>query len=289
MVCVPVGGTVAALIASEVLPRFGWTALFAIGGVTPLAVGLILIAVLPESPRYLAREPARWPDLARLLRRAGYDVSPEATFVEGHQGASRASLGALLAPEFRRDTIALWASFALCLLAIYLGVNWIPSMLTGAGLDVGVASTGLAAFNLGGVVGALIAASVTRRIGSRPTMLAAAIGALAGAFVMSAMPIGPGSRRMPIVLMLGFTGGLINTVQIALYALATHVYPTAIRATGVGAALAIGRLGAVASSYLGAWTLATGGSRMLFIAIGLAMTLVTALLAVIRKHIPVTR
>ena len=84
IVCVPLGGTLAALLAGRVLPVLGWRWLFVIGGVLPLAAAVVLMRYLPESPRYLARHPERWPELAeefsdasatmsgrRLLRRSG--------------------------------------------------------------------------------------------------------------------------------------------------------------------------------------------------------------------------
>lgn len=71
IVCVPLGGMVAGLFAGEVLPAYGWRALFFAGGVMPVLLGLVLMAALPESPRFLARRPHRWPDLVRLLARMG--------------------------------------------------------------------------------------------------------------------------------------------------------------------------------------------------------------------------
>ena len=62
--------------------------------------------------------------------------------------------------------------------------------------------------------------------------------------------------------MLAWTGGLINAVQTTMYALAAHVYPAGIRATGVGTAVAIGRVGGIGSSYAGAWALESGPSQM---------------------------
>ena len=55
------------------------------------------------------------------------------------------------------------------------------------------------------------------------------------------------------------TGGLINGVQTTMYALGAHVYPAAIRATGVGSAASFGRVGAVVSGYAGALALEHGG------------------------------
>jgi AAHS family 4-hydroxybenzoate transporter-like MFS transporter len=287
IVCVPLGGTLAAVLAGQILPQFGWRVLFAVGGILPLALALLLWRALPESPRYLAKHRDRWPELERLLARIGHAPPSGASFTDADEHAvGRASVGALFAPSFRRDTLALWGAFFSCLLAVYTAFNWVPSMMTGAGLDLSVASTGLAAFNLGGVAGAVIGGLVIARIGSRVTMLGMTAGAIAGAAVLAAMPITAGAAHLPIIAMLGFTGALINAVQTTMYALATHVYPTAVRATGVGTAVAIGRSGGVLSTYSGAWALESGGSSLFFATIAAAMAVVFACLASIVRHVP---
>ena len=117
-------------------------------------------------------------------------------------------------------------------------------------------------------------------------MLGMAAGAIAGALVMSTMRMAGNGSAVPIVLMLGITGGLINAVQTTMYALAAHVYPTPVRATGVGSASAIGRFGAVLSTYAGAWALEAGGTRTFFVLIAGAMTAALASLALVGRHIP---
>ena len=87
--------------------------------------------------------------------------------------------------------------------------------------------------NLGGIA--------ISRVGSRVAMLTMTAGAIAGAIVLSTMTITPAASLGVILVMLTFTGGLINAVQTTMYALATHVYPSAIRATGVGTAIAEGK------------------------------------------------
>jgi AAHS family 4-hydroxybenzoate transporter-like MFS transporter len=86
--------------------------------------------------------------------------------------------------------------------------------------------------------------------------------------------------------MLAWTGGLINAVQTTMYALAAHVYPTDIRGTGVGTAVAVGRIGGVISPYAGSWALESGGASRLFQLIAMTMTLVFVALASVRRHIP---
>ena len=74
IVCVPLGGTLAGLIAIPALPAFGWRALFVTGGIVPIVAAVALLRVLPESPRYLAARPARWNELRALLARMGHPV-----------------------------------------------------------------------------------------------------------------------------------------------------------------------------------------------------------------------
>jgi MFS transporter, AAHS family, 4-hydroxybenzoate transporter len=124
-------------------------------------------------------------------------------------------------------------------------------------------------------------------LGSRPTMLGMSAGAIAGALGLAAMPMAT-SYSLPIIAMLGITGGLINAVQTTMYALAAHVYPTTVRATGVGTAVAVGRSGGVLSTYAGAWALEIGGSGAFFGLMAAAMTLVFGCLAAVRRHVPRT-
>jgi AAHS family 4-hydroxybenzoate transporter-like MFS transporter len=287
IVCVPLGGTLAAFAAGYVLPVFGWRTLFATGGALPLVVAAVLVRYLPESPRFLARHPERWPDLERILHRIGQPVPQGSTFVDlGEKAVARASVSALFTPDFRRDTLALWGAMFACMLAVYTAFNWVPSMLAGAGLGLTVASNGIAAFNLGGVAGAVLGGLFIARIGSKPTMLSITAGAIAGAVVLASMPITATSPALPIVVMLGFTGAAINAIQTTLYALAAHVYPTAVRATGVGTAVAFGRIGGVLSSYAGDWALRAGGSHAFFTMMAISMTVVFVALALVSRHVP---
>jgi len=286
VVCIPLGGTLAGIVGAQILPRFGWRVLFLVGGGIPLVLAAVLLKVLPESPRYLARHRERWSELVSLLRRLGHGVGGDTTFVDSTEKTVRkVSVRELLVPEYRRDTLALCGSFFFCLLSVYMGANWVPSLLTGAGFDVAVASNGLAAFNLGGVVGAILGAIIIGRLGSRITMLTMTVGAIAGAAAMASVSI-PTQSAFTLLAMLAWTGGLINAVQTTMYALAAHVYPTDIRGTGVGTAVAVGRIGGVVSPYAGSWALESGGASRLFQLIAMTMTLVFVALASVRRHIP---
>ena len=286
VVCIPLGGSLAGLVGGFILPIYGWRTLFLVGGILPLLLAAALLKILPESPRYLARQRDRWPELRALLGRLGHTVPPDTSFADATETAvAKASVRELFVPAFRRDTLALWPSFFFCLFTVYLGANWVPSMLTGNGFDVGTASYGLTAFNIGGVFGAILGAFVITRLGSRISMLAMSAGAVAGALVLSAMQVGPQTAVVTFTMM-AWTGGLMNATQTTMYALAAHVYPTSIRSTGVGTAVAFGRIGGVISPSIGRWALDSGGSSLYFQLLAGTMAATFAALAAVRHHIP---
>jgi AAHS family 4-hydroxybenzoate transporter-like MFS transporter len=285
IVCVPLGGMLSAVLAEYLLPARGWRGLFVAGGLLPLAAALTLARLLPESPRFLVRRPLRWPELSALVRRLGHQPAPDARFIDTTEAAiGRVSIAALVRPAFRRDTLALWLAFFSSLLAVYTVFNWLPALLSGAGLGA-IASRGILAFNLGGAIGAVLGALVIGRAGSRPTMLAMAAAAAGGALVMASMSLTSAASTARIIAMLAITGGLINALQTTMYALTAQVYPTDVRATGVGTAVAVGRAGGVLSTYAGAWALGSGGSGRFFQLIAAAMLIAFGALAVVQRHI----
>jgi len=104
IVCIPLGGFLGGLLAGKIIPLYGWRALFVIGGLAPAVLALSLVKILPESPGFLAAR------------------------------GSSGSIALLFARDLRRDTTSLIVAFMSCLLAIWMGFLWIPSMLTDAGV-----------------------------------------------------------------------------------------------------------------------------------------------------------
>mgnify|MGYP001172782695 CR=1 FL=1 len=289
IVCVPLGGMLAGIFASFVLPVYGWRTMFFIGGSLPIVLGVVLWAMLPESPRFLVRRPQRWAELRQLLGKMSHTISATAQFsdrieqkAENHKGFS-----ALFDKAFARDTIAIWCAFFMCLLTVYSAFSWLPTMLAAEGLDVKLASSGLTAYNLGGVFGALGCAVAISRFGSRWPLLICCVGAAGSAFFLQQFSV----KEHVTLLLGGFAvhGLFVNAVQSTMYALCAYVYPTAVRATGTAAALAFGRLGAILSAFAGAAVITAGGASSYLLMLGSAMVLVFIALAIVRHHIPALR
>ena len=289
IVCVPLGATLAGVLGIQALPVIGWRNLFIAGGLVPVAAAIVLRFILPESPHFLARHERRWPELTGVLEKMGHTPTPGAVFVDPSARATpqKASIASLFRVEFRRDTLALWGAFFSCLLAVYLCFSWLTTLLTGAGFSPATANTGITLFNLGGVVGALAGGATIARFGSKRAMLAMTVVAIAGAGGLALMEITAAAPIVVIMAMLALTGSMINGVQTTMYALAAHVYPTSVRATGVGTAVAFGRIGAVMTGFVGSWAVDYGGTHAFFTVITGMMVVTFIALASVRLHVPV--
>ena len=291
IVCVPLGATLAGVLGIQALPVIGWRNLFIAGGLVPVAAAIVLRFILPESPHFLARHERRWPELTGVLEKMGHTPTPGAVFVDPSARATlqKASIASLFRIEFRHDTLALWGAFFSCLLAVYLCFSWLTTLLTGAGFSPATANAGITLFNLGGVVGALAGGATIARFGSKRAMLGMTVVAIAGAGGLALMEITSAAPIVAIMAMLALTGSMINGVQTTMYALAAHVYPTSVRATGVGTAVAFGRIGAVMTGFVGSWAVDYGGTHAFFTVIAGMMVVTFIALASVRLHVPARR
>jgi MFS transporter, AAHS family, 4-hydroxybenzoate transporter len=229
IVGVPLGGAVGALLADHLIPTYGWRSVFLTGGVLPLAFLLVALPLLPESPAFRARAAAG-------------------------TGLPRRRLLALVTRPHLMDSLTIWGSFICNSLALYGFVNWLPLVLSSAGLPLQAALRGSLLFSLGGVVGSVCGAVLISRYGSRS--IGSSI-ALAGAF--AAVLVGvtlmesrhAGDSTVQMLTLIAVAGVALNGMQNFLYAVAANAYPIDIRASGVGCASAVARAGGVVSSVVG--------------------------------------
>lgn len=286
IVCVPLGGALAGVFSSFAIPLLGWRGMFFIGGLLPLALSVVLLVMLPESPRFLSRIPSRWTDLRHLLVRMSRPVNKDASFTDVSEldAGQREGFSSLFKRGRLRDTILIWTAFFLNLLAVYTAFSWLPAMLVSEGLDLSVAGHGLTYYNFGGILGALLCAWAITRFGSRwPLVLCCAGGALS-AFALLFLDIAQNTTLL--FLGFGIHGLFVNAVQSTMFALCAYVYPTSIRATGTAAALFVGRFGSIFSAFAGAGVISFGGASAYLTMLGIALLGVLISLMMVSRHIP---
>ncbi len=251
------------LIASLVLPTSGWRAMFLIVGVTPVAWAIVLMFTMAESPRHLAKLPAQRPAFIALLRRLGHTVADDAR-VLAPEGPVLSPVSALFSRPQLPSTLCLWTGFMFAFLASGAVFSWAPTMMARAGLGMAGAGEATLAQSIGGIFGTMLAGPLTERLGGvRSTQLFALAAAIGAAILMAAMAV---HLSHPILLpvLLALEGGLLSGVMTSLFGSAAQIYPSGSRASGIGFAGALGRVGAILSSYAGVWAYEAAGGPGLF-------------------------
>ena len=284
IVCYPLGGMLAGLAAGQILPVQGWRTFFLIGGAIAIVYALLLILLLRESPKYLARQPSRWEELRSLMARMSHDVAQVIEFRDGTiDTGKRGSIADLFRHGRAADTSWLWISFFMIQLSIYTAYSWLPTMLTTEGLSPALAGMGLTAYNFGGLFGAVLCAMAINRFGSRWPMIFWAAMSAVTAFGLKLVNV----TATPETFLwgLGFHGLFVTALQCAMFALCAHMYPTLIRTTGAASAMAFGRIGAFTSAFAGAAMITAGGASAYLNLLGGSMIVTVLGLAMVRGHI----
>jgi AAHS family 4-hydroxybenzoate transporter-like MFS transporter len=246
----PLGAVLGGIAAAKLMPQYGWPMLFDIGGVAPLLLLPAIMAFVPESIRFLG---------LRNRHDAAQKVAHRMRFVaaEGEpapDAAQRSSLLMLFRDGRALGTWLLTATFLLSLMLAYFLVNWLPMIARQAGSGTAGASLGIAALNLGAILGCLVIGRIADRRGAAlPIAWGYGLGAVAIAL------IGVVAHSTPMFLLICFIAGALSIgAQMCVVALGAIYYDTAIRATGVGWLMGTGRFGAIFGPILGAVLIGRG-------------------------------
>jgi AAHS family 4-hydroxybenzoate transporter-like MFS transporter len=269
----PLGAVVGGVAAAQLIPAYGWGILFYIGGIAPLLLLPVIALLVPESIRFLALkgDPAA---IEKISRRIGSAAHLEST---PHRDAPRPSILALFDPAKALGTSILTVTFLISLMLAYFLVNWLPLLARQSGVDMAGAVLGVAALNLGAILGCLVIGRLADRIGpARPIGWGYALGALAIGL------IGVSAHSTPLLLATCFVAGALSIgAQMCVVALGAIFYETAIRATGVGWLMGTGRIGAILGPILGGLLIARGisASSLFIVAGGLSLLAATGVFA----------
>ncbi len=267
----PAGAVIGGLLATVLIPALGWTSVFWVGGTAPLVLIALIASVVPESVRFLSMRPDRAP-LTKVLRRLGLP-GPLAAEIVPAPAEQRSPLLSLFTRGRALGTVLLWVVLLLSLLISYFLLSWIPIIARQNGIDARSAILGAVMVNLGSIVGSAALGRVGARIGTWVVILG---GYVLGAIAIAA--IGASGPTAAILLVTTFLAGLFTIgAQLLTVALCATFYDDFLRATGVGSAVGIARIGAIIGPVLGGVLLAAGTpTPTIFLLIG-GISLVCAL------------
>ncbi|HEY6344345.1 MAG TPA: MFS transporter [Bryobacteraceae bacterium] len=264
--CFSAGAALGGFLAAQLIQSYGWRSVFYFGGTIPLAVAAAMLFALPESLQFLAvRERGRH-KIGPWLQRIDPSVvlSESTRYIAPEQAHSKGVPWIHLFRDGRaRGTVMIWIVNFMNLLNLYFLTLWLPTVVADIGYSAPVAVRVGATLQLAGVIGAFLQGWCVQRLGFVPV--------LATGFALASLNIAligyPGIALGLLVVVVSLAGLGVVGGQSGVNAFSATFYPTELRATGVGAGLGVGRVGAIIGPYLGGQLLAMHWShQQLFLA-----------------------
>jgi MFS transporter, AAHS family, 3-hydroxyphenylpropionic acid transporter len=240
-----IGGLLSGVVMQAGIFGGDWRSVYLVGGLAPLIIAPFLF-LLPSS-------------LAGIMKS-----------MESHSSKLNMFSG-LLGKEQLSITIFLWTATFGTLLAMYLLLGWMPSLLVAMGFSQAQAQYAQMAFNFGGFAGAAAGGYLLDR-----KLLYQTPGTAYVALALFLAILGFWVLDLQTAMIVAFGIGVMVTVaQATLYALAPLCYSASVRNTGVGAAVAAGRLGTIAGPLLAGSLLGAGRTAADVLIVLIPITLVS--------------
>jgi MFS family permease len=265
------GGILASVVSLVVISTLGltwrYTMLF---GVISAGYGLVARRLIPESPRWLAAH-GRVDEADRVVTGITGVPSPAGYVRVDPPSSGRSRLGQLWRHYRGRLCYGMALDFSEA--AGYYGLFtamsiFVFSSATGA---VPVADTALPYYfliaNVGALAGGVVVSYALDRIGRRPTV-AFSYTAAAVSMLGCAAAAGTGSAA---AVLAGFTiaAFFATCAWVSAYPSFSELFPTHLRATGIGASVGVGRIGAVIGQVVLALAAGAFSVGTMFAALGL--------------------
>jgi MFS transporter, AAHS family, 4-hydroxybenzoate transporter len=236
------------LVAPFLTEHFDWQGIFVFGGVLTLLSAALVFLFLPESPKYLCLREARHQELASVLRR----LDPRFVFPGGSRfvqtdevNPPRVTYKPFFAGPLLLLTPLLWLGSFVGQVVFHSFNNWLPTLLTDSGLPYSHAATAVVLFQFAGTLGGWVIMRPLDRYG----MLPCALLYLLSIPVVACLGL-PGNSETMLMVLCSLAGFCVLGLHFAQVFCVSSIYPTAIRALGVGFFMLFARAGGSLGPYL---------------------------------------
>jgi MFS transporter, putative metabolite:H+ symporter len=235
-----VGITAVGLLGLWIVPTLGWQWMFYIGAL-PAILALFMQALLPESPRWLALHgrPAEAEATLSMIesetqKSLGTALPPVQPVVATLDKS--ASLSDLFGPTYLRRTLVVWVIWFVAYFINYGLVVWLPTIYRTVfklPLDVSL-RYGLITQAVG-LLGAVTCALAIDFVGRRLWFALAFAG---GCVSVAALAMIAAPSAVQVLTYMSVAYFFITTINLGVYLYTPELYPTRVRALGVGTATA---------------------------------------------------
>ena len=252
----PIGATLSGLVAAQIIPEYGWRAMFITAGIATVITLPLAFFLLAESWDWLVKkQPANALNkLNVILHKMGHlsvDTLPEKT----EEAKKKPGVNSLFIHGRGATTLKYWIAFFMAFATLYFLVTWIPNLAHNTGLSIKLAIYAGTVFNLGAIFGTLSQGYLSQITGLRKSII------LFYVMTMILMAIfGYLGGNWVLLITFGLIGFGVQGGLIGLWAIGARLYPTEIRNTGLGWAAGAGRSGAIISPTIGGMLVGAGFS-----------------------------
>lgn len=268
----PFGAMLVGPFANVVIPAQGWQMLFIYGGIFTLLMTMVIYFFLPESVEYLATKPDKSGSslekintILKRMKRPALDRLP----VKTDEDLKAANVGSLFKQGLGGQTTGLWTIYFLGFLSVYFLLSWVPTLFVESGYTRGEGIRALTVNNMGAVLGIIAIGLTTTRIKLAKPI---AFFFVSAGLLLSAIFLFKPQEILVLNFLIFLVGFMQQGAFTAMYALAARVYPTTIRATGIGWSAGLGRTGAILSPIMAGYLVAAGWSMYsLFLLFGIPL------------------
>lgn len=251
---ISLGAIGAGIATARLVGPYGWQGVFVVGGLLPLALAAALARYLPESLRFVAAVPARKAEAARLLRGVAPELGTDGSeIVSDDPEGGKTTVFDLFRDGRGVATLCLWVAFFMSLLNVYLAINWLPTSLEATGFTVTQAAVMTTLYHVGGVAGTYAIGLLMDRLGAHRMVLVALLLAAIAFYTFATVT---NLTQWPTTAILVLAGVGVIGAQVGVTALASMTYPVTMRATGLGWALGVGRVGSIVGPTIGGFVVA---------------------------------
>lgn len=284
----PAGAMTGGLLAAYLIPHFGWQSLFFLGGCAPICISVLVALALPESLEFLARRNSLADSIR--IRKIISRISPELTedsdleFVPTDRATPGGSVKGLFTEGRLVTTLLLWLVCSGALYLLWILNTWSPTLLRNSGATVQQYSLAYAYLCFGAVISSIFIGRLMDKMNPFKVLQA---GFILAAASLVAFGLGAGSGSFVVIAFLSIICGIcINGSQTGTLAIATLAYPSHIRATGIGWAYAIAKIGAMLAPLTGGYMLSRNWSVSQLCNVNALVGLFTVIvLMILRKRI----
>ncbi len=279
----PTGAMIGGLTAAVLMPHFGWRSLFVLGGGVPILIALAVALFLPESLEFLARQGKHKERVRRIIGKVAPALAADknVVFVASEKRVAGVPVKRLFTEGRAPTTILLWVMCSGALYMLWILNTWSPTLLKKSGATVMQYSMAYACLNLGAAISSVLVGKLMDKVNPFRVLQ---IGFLLGFLAIVAFGFAAAGPFVIIAVLSVVCGLFVNGSQTGTLAVTTVSYPSDIRATGIGWAYAVAKIGAMGAPAIGgvllSWNWSVSRICSVQALVGIFVSLVIVLLEV---------